>query len=109
MTKRVQGMKVAKKKVVRNIRSVSVRHRRGKFTRVDGGESNLFRDSSFIRVACRRPVFRYSRRKPIAEGRGMEKTGVLEKDVDAYEQWFLDHSLAYVSKLKAVQALLPKG
>jgi SAM-dependent methyltransferase len=39
----------------------------------------------------------------------MEKPGVFEKDVDAYEKWFLDNSLAYVSKLKAVQALLPKG
>jgi SAM-dependent methyltransferase len=39
----------------------------------------------------------------------MAKAEILEKDIDAYERWFHDHSLAYVSEIKAVQALLPKG
>jgi ubiquinone/menaquinone biosynthesis C-methylase UbiE len=32
-----------------------------------------------------------------------------EESIDAYEKWFLDHRFAYVSELKAVQALLPKS
>lgn len=39
----------------------------------------------------------------------MVKTEAFEKNVDRYEQWFHEHSLAYVSELKAVQALLPKS
>jgi SAM-dependent methyltransferase len=43
-----------------------------------------------------------------AEGRIMAKAEIFERDVDAYEKWFHDHSLAYVSEIKTVQALLPK-
>ena len=38
----------------------------------------------------------------------MAKAEIFEMNVDAYEKWFHDHSLAYVSEIKAVQALLPK-
>jgi len=38
----------------------------------------------------------------------MTKAETLNRDVDVYEKWFHDHSLAYVSEIKAVQALLPK-
>ena len=38
----------------------------------------------------------------------MAKAEIFEKNVDTYEKWFHDHSLAYVSEIKAVQALLPK-
>lgn len=30
-----------------------------------------------------------------------------DKNVDRYEQWFVDHPLAYVSELRAVRSLLP--
>lgn len=39
----------------------------------------------------------------------MPKTEPFEKHVDRYEQWFLDNPLAYVSEIKAIQALLPKS
>lgn len=39
----------------------------------------------------------------------MPKTEPFEKHVDRYEQWFLDNPLAYLSEIKAIQALLPKG
>lgn len=39
----------------------------------------------------------------------MPKTEPFEKHVDRYEQWFLDNPLAYLSEIKAVQALLPKS
>jgi len=29
------------------------------------------------------------------------------KNVNKYEQWFIDHPLAYISELHAVQSLLP--
>jgi SAM-dependent methyltransferase len=38
----------------------------------------------------------------------MPKTEPFEKHVDNYEKWFLDNPLAYVSEIKAIQALLPK-
>jgi SAM-dependent methyltransferase len=38
----------------------------------------------------------------------MSKTESLEKDVDRYEEWFLDHPLAYISEIRAIQALLPQ-
>ncbi|HEY7745773.1 MAG TPA: class I SAM-dependent methyltransferase, partial [Desulfuromonadales bacterium] len=37
------------------------------------------------------------------------KTEPFEKHVDRYEQWFLDNPLAYVSEIKAIQALVPKS
>jgi SAM-dependent methyltransferase len=39
----------------------------------------------------------------------MPKTEPFEKHVDRYEQWFLDNPLAYISEIKAIQALLPKS
>jgi len=39
----------------------------------------------------------------------MPKTEPFEKHVDHYEQWFLDNPLAYISEIKAIQALLPKS
>jgi SAM-dependent methyltransferase len=39
----------------------------------------------------------------------MPKTEPFEKHVDRYEQWFLDNPLAYVSEIKAIQALVPKS
>jgi ubiquinone/menaquinone biosynthesis C-methylase UbiE len=39
----------------------------------------------------------------------MPKTESFEKHVDRYEQWFLDNPLAYISEIKAIQALLPKS
>lgn len=39
----------------------------------------------------------------------MAKIIPFEQNVERYEQWFLDHSLAYVSEIRAVKALLPKG
>ncbi|MBE0595991.1 MAG: ABC transporter ATP-binding protein, partial [Desulfuromonadales bacterium] len=39
----------------------------------------------------------------------MPKTEPFEKHVDRYEQWFLDHPLAYVAEIKAIQGLLPKS
>jgi ubiquinone/menaquinone biosynthesis C-methylase UbiE len=39
----------------------------------------------------------------------MPKTEQFEKHVDHYEQWFLDNPLAYISEIKAIQALLPKS
>jgi SAM-dependent methyltransferase len=32
-----------------------------------------------------------------------------EKNVNQYEQWFIDHPLAYVSELHAIRALVPQG
>ncbi len=32
-----------------------------------------------------------------------------DRNTNQYEQWFIDHPLAYVSELHAVQTLLPKG
>ncbi len=32
-----------------------------------------------------------------------------DKNVNQYEQWFIDHPLAYVSEMHAVRQLLPKG
>jgi SAM-dependent methyltransferase len=39
----------------------------------------------------------------------MPKTEPFEKLVDRYEQWFMDNPFAYVSEIKAIQALLPKS
>jgi SAM-dependent methyltransferase len=39
----------------------------------------------------------------------MPKTEPFEQHVDRYEQWFLDNPLAYLSEIKAIQALLPKS
>ncbi len=39
----------------------------------------------------------------------MANTEPFEKHVDRYEQWFLDNPLAYLSEIKAVQAMLPKS
>jgi SAM-dependent methyltransferase len=39
----------------------------------------------------------------------MPKTEPFEKHIDRYEQWFLDNPLAYVSEIKAIQALVPKS
>jgi SAM-dependent methyltransferase len=39
----------------------------------------------------------------------MPKTEPFEKNLDRYEQWFMDNPLAYLSEIKAIQALLPKG
>lgn len=37
----------------------------------------------------------------------MSGVNAFDKNVDQYEQWFLDHPLAYVSELHAVRDLLP--
>jgi ubiquinone/menaquinone biosynthesis C-methylase UbiE len=39
----------------------------------------------------------------------MPKTESQEKHLDRYEQWFMDNPLAYLSEIKAIQALLPKN
>lgn len=39
----------------------------------------------------------------------MPKTEPFEKNLDRYEQWFLDNPLAYLSEIKAIQALLPRN
>lgn len=39
----------------------------------------------------------------------MPGVGDFDKNVDQYEQWFLDHPFAYVSELHAVRELLPQG
>jgi ubiquinone/menaquinone biosynthesis C-methylase UbiE len=39
----------------------------------------------------------------------MAKTELFEKNLEHYEQWFLDNPLAYVSEIKAIQTLLPKS
>lgn len=38
----------------------------------------------------------------------MPGVNAFNKNVDQYEQWFIDHPLAYVSEIHAVQELLPK-
>jgi len=37
----------------------------------------------------------------------MPGENAFDKNVDRYEQWFVDHPLAYVSELRAVRSLLP--
>ena len=37
----------------------------------------------------------------------MPGVNAFDKNVDRYEQWFVDHPLAYVSELRAVRSLLP--
>lgn len=39
----------------------------------------------------------------------MPGVNAFDRNVDAYEQWFVDHPLAYVSELHAVRELLPPG
>jgi SAM-dependent methyltransferase len=39
----------------------------------------------------------------------MAGTAAFQKNVDQYEQWFMDHPFAYVSELHAVRSLLPEG
>ncbi len=39
----------------------------------------------------------------------MNKTNPFDQHVEQYEQWFVDHPLAYVSELRAVRELLPTG
>ncbi|HUJ18398.1 MAG TPA: class I SAM-dependent methyltransferase [Nitrospirota bacterium] len=39
----------------------------------------------------------------------MAGVDAFDRNVDRYEQWFLDHPLAYVSELHAVRELLPGG
>ena len=39
----------------------------------------------------------------------MSGVNQFEKNVQQYEQWFLDHPLAYVSELHAIRELLPGG
>jgi SAM-dependent methyltransferase len=39
----------------------------------------------------------------------MAGTATFDKRVNEYEQWFVDHPLAYVSELRAVRELLPSG
>lgn len=38
----------------------------------------------------------------------MPGVNAFDKNVDRYEQWFVDHPLAYVSELRALRELLPK-
>jgi SAM-dependent methyltransferase len=39
----------------------------------------------------------------------MPGVNAFDKNVDQYQQWFVDHPLAYVSELHAVRELLPKS
>ncbi len=39
----------------------------------------------------------------------MTGPSVFDKNVEAYEQWFIDHPLVYVSELRAVRDLLPQS
>ena len=32
-----------------------------------------------------------------------------DRNVNQYEQWFIDHPFAYLSEVRAVRELLPKG